>query len=494
LDRANKLYREALAQKPDDGVTLRNVAVFLAATGHRDEAEPLLRRMLALTGKQAGEAAWARRTLAVMLSGDGRERSQEALALVGLVGDSGPPDVKTPLEDQRAQAIVLSVRKDARQRRQAVAILEGLATRQAASPDDLFLLVQLYERLGDQTRGRATMARLLDVDPDGPAYLRHHIQQVLAEGSAAEADPWIARLEKLQPGDWTVVEFKAQSLAAKDRVDEAVELVDKVVGKKPAMAGLAASLLEKIHKPDKAGELYRQFVATSKRPESVLVLAGFLGRRQRVDEALDLCDRAWERGCDPAAVALHSVGVLQAPGVTDAQMSRVARRLEAAVRAHPDKPVLARHLADLRVLQGRHDEAEALYRDVVAKDRTDLTALNNLAWLLNRNAQTRDEALRLLDRAIEEAGEEPQLLDTRAVVYLALDDAEKARADLQKAVQDAATPSMYFHLAQAHWKQRERRDAAAALRHAKLLGLTATQLGPEEGRTYSQLASELGLN
>jgi tetratricopeptide (TPR) repeat protein len=492
-EEAARRYREAVAQHPDDGVTLRNVAMFFLGTGHRQEAEPLLRKMTGLGGKAAGEAAWARRALAVVLGSDGDpQRMQQALALLGLGDGARRAPGTSDLEDQRAQAIVLSMKKDSGQRRQAAAILEGLAGREAAQPDDLFLLTQLYERLGEPVKAQTTMLRVLALEPDNPGYLRHHIQRLFADGLARDTEPWLARLEKHQPGEWQVVEFKARALRADHREAEAIDLIKAEAARRAGRAGMAASLLEEFGDDAGAQAHYRQYVAASRRPESVLVLAGFLGRHHKVEQALDLCDQAWER-CEPEAVALHALGILQAPDVTAAHTARVARHLEAAVRAHADKVALRRYLADLRVLQGRYAEAETLYRQVLAKDPRALTALNNLAWLLSAKQHRHDEALRLLDRAVREAGEQPELLDTRAVVYLALDEPGLARKDLEQAIQEAPTPAMYFHLAQAQWRSKRRPEAITALSKAKSLGLTAALLGAEDGAVYRRLVAELGI-
>ena len=70
-----------------------------------------------------------------------------------------------------------------------------------------------------------------------------------------------------------------------------------------------AQLLEEIGEFAAAEERFRQFAAHSKRPAAVLALAGFLGRRNRLPEALGICEKAWDV-CPAEAVAAAIVSVL----------------------------------------------------------------------------------------------------------------------------------------------------------------------------------------
>ena len=78
-------------------------------------------------------------------------------------------------------------------------------------------------------------------------------------------------------------------------------------------------------------------------------------------------------------------------------------------------------LADLYDLQERFADAETVYRQALHKDGDNVMALNNLAWLLAfKQAPARDEALVVINKAIDLVGPSPELLDTRGVVYLML--------------------------------------------------------------------------
>src|SRR5262249_19824522 len=147
-----------------------------------------------------------------------------------------------------------------------------------------------------------------------------------------------------------------------------------------ANVGAVALLLEELDGPA-AEEMYRRYAAEAKRPEALLVLAAYLGRQGRTDEALELCEQAWKT-CRPQAVAAGRVAILDAGTGTAGQCERIERWLTAALAKEPDASALRIELANLRHLQGRYAEAESLYRQVLSRPDAPPEAMNNLAWLL----------------------------------------------------------------------------------------------------------------
>jgi tetratricopeptide (TPR) repeat protein len=238
-------------------------------------------------------------------------------------------------------------------------------------------------------------------------------------------------------------------------------------------------------------EVYRRQAARgSRQPENVLVLAEYLGRQQRLPEALDVCEKAW-RTCSPEAVAAVSVVLLHAAPAGDHHRRRVERWLETGINQNPEEPALRLCLANLRELQERYDEAERLYRQILERDGRNAVALNNLAWLLAFQDGKGAEALELIHRAIDSVGPAPALRDTRAVVQVALGRSEPAVQDLEEAIAAAATAPRWFHLAQAHRLAGNRDAAVTAFRQAEAAGLKAARLHPLERNAYQKLLADL---
>jgi tetratricopeptide (TPR) repeat protein len=149
------------------------------------------------------------------------------------------------------------------------------------------------------------------------------------------------------------------------------------------------------------------------------------------------------------------------------------------------------HLAALRNLQRDYDGAEALYGQILERDSKNWVVMNNLAWLLALHKHDLAEALVQINHAMDRAGPLAELRDTRALVYLALGAPEKARLDLEAAIDDAPTPVMYFHLAQAEQMMRSLGAARASFEKAHNLGLRQISLHPLEQETYQRLRDEL---
>jgi tetratricopeptide (TPR) repeat protein len=306
-----------------------------------------------------------------------------------------------------------------------------------------------------------------------------------------QAEARLAELEKADPDSFTTVSVKARLRQAQRRGDEAVALVKKYAEDKPAgMLVLAAGLLEEIGQTDAAEEMYRRFVDRSGRPDDVLVLIQFLARRQRLDEALSLCEKAWGT-CPAEAVGAVSAAALRLGKSRPEHQKRVESWLRKACEQAPASVSLQISLADVYELQGHYDDAQQIYRRVAAGKIPSIIALNNLAWLLTLKEQKAEEALPYIEAAVKLAGPLPELLDTRAVVHIGRGRPDLAIKDLKEAIAQAPTPSRYFHLAQAHQLAQDRKGAREALQKAQALGLQPEGLHPLEQGSYRRLAAEL---
>jgi tetratricopeptide (TPR) repeat protein len=253
----------------------------------------------------------------------------------------------------------------------------------------------------------------------------------------------------------------------------------------------AARLLAELDQHGAAESVYREYLKSSTTPEDVLTLAVYVTRQGRVDEALDLCEQAWET-CEPVAVAHSCVAILRESQATPAQIARVEAWLLRAVEKASDLSRLLLRLADLRDYQGRYDQAEAVYRQILARNPENPTALNNLAWLMAlRGVRPGDDPRGYIDQAIRVHGPGAELLDTRAVVLLARGDANGAIAELKRALDESASDRFYFHLAQAQAAKGDREAARRSLEEARSAGFKESSLHPLERPGYERLLEQL---
>jgi tetratricopeptide (TPR) repeat protein len=489
LERAKELYRSALAAKPEDLATLHAVAGFYVRTGQFQDAQIILRRLIDTYKSEAPEiAARAQQSLAVVLAIEGNyQQSREALAHLNPATEASPQTgIAATVDAQGARARVLALQRSRRERRQAIQILERLVEQREASSDDVFLLAQLYEAFDNWPKARSRLLGLLADRQHDPVFLIYYAGSMLRHDEGHEADVALRELEKLEPNGFPTKTLHAQILMAKGRRDAAVAMLEEYAAQNKALnIGALAALLEHLGAHSAAEKMYRRYVEESKEADAVLLLVQFLGRRSRFREALDLCDRAWQT-CPPEAVAQAWVVVLSGIPTDSGQVSRLERRLREAIQKSPKSVGLHAALGVVHRLQGRYDEAEAVYRRIVELNPRDVPALNNLAWLLAFKGKG-TEALELVRQAYEIGGPDPGLLDTLAVAHLTMGRGDLALKDLEEALTERPSPDIYFHLARAYQMTGKHKGAAQALRRASDGGLKETDLHLRERAAYHQL-------
>lgn len=150
--------------------------------------------------------------------------------------------------------------------------------------------------------------------------------------------------------------------------------------------------------------------------------------------------------------------------------------------------------ADLLCRRGLYRDAEENYREVLQKTKGSTTvaagAMNNLAVLLALQGIKLDEALKLVNQAIDIYGPAGAVLDSRASVYLAMGDTEKALTDLNRALAEDESPVWLFHQAETYEQTGQHDKAAAAFERALHLPkpLSKTLLYPPELANFDRLS------
>lgn len=471
---AQEQYQQALKARPDDILVLRSVTGFYLRRGQLGQAEPILRQII--DGKVKGSMAdqgWARRSLALALAAAGDyRRFPDALALVGLTWDAtGQIDEKpnhptdSAEDEARAQVRVLARQPRRETRQKAIALLQAKEKQEQLSPDDQFMLAQLYDADGNWPKAR-DLLRNLSVQSKNSADLTYFAQGLLRKNELPEADRVIRRLEqveaesRVQPGAFGSVDLRAQYWEARGQ-------------------------------PNRSLTMLKDYVERGSDPNRIFSLINALARQQRYADALGLCNQARGKTL-PERVAAVSVALLRTSQAAELQCAPVATWLQKEVADKPQSVILLLQLANLEDLRGRYAEVEKVYRQILAIDPQNVYALNNLAvQIALLHPDRAAEAMKLIEYAIEVSGPQPDLLDTRATVHLALKRGDKAIADLELANSERPAPIRYFHLAQAHRLTNNTDAAAALLKKATAAGLKPEQLQPSERAEFHRMQKEL---
>lgn len=254
---------------------------------------------------------------------------------------------------------------------------------------------------------------------------------------------------------------------------------------------VVATLLEEIGQEKAAEPLYEEYARLSTRPEALLLWAAHLGRQNRTDEAFEVLEQAWDKA-DHLQVLRYSVALNRHGGLRETEVSKIRKWLQQVRSEQPGSPQSLLYWADFADSQADYDTEERLYRQIIEEhpDQS-IIAMNNLAYLLALRGNRTDEALELVDRAIQIAGPQPSLLETRAVVYLKKGSLQQAVSNLKQAVQQSATATNQFLLAAALAQSGEISAAEQAYRDALAAGFSAEKLHPLDRELHTQLLALL---
>jgi tetratricopeptide (TPR) repeat protein len=215
-------------------------------------------------------------------------------------------------------------------------------------------------------------------------------------------------------------------------------------------------------------------------------MTGFYQRRGQYEDAVDILEQYWSSS-DPMTISQVTIKLADDQKCPKELIERVEKVLNNAREKFSNAAVLTLTFADIRTFQERYDEAEAYYREVLEKTPGHSIAMNNLAVLLALQGKKLDEALSLIEKAIEISGPLAAMLDSRACVYIARGEADKALEDAKEAVTDAPSAERLFHQAQALQLAKQEYAAASTMQRALNAGLTRETLQPPERKYFDQM-------
>jgi tetratricopeptide (TPR) repeat protein len=494
-DLAEKFFTAALKNKPHDLVTIENVAAFYSRHGIQDKAASYWQKIL---DRQAEPELHrrARRHLAMALGLSNDYKSfQDALQLL----ERNLRDEKKERSDLLAKGLLFAVWPS--YRRESMRILEDM---DRLETPHRFTLAQLYAAADNWPKVQFHMRVLLGSGNKLPAnYYAFYITHLLARKEMRhteriqQAENLLASLEKQDANGVGALEIKARILQAKGKNEAALAILKSLAQRKEVDLGRLAGFVDELGQIPKdkskepyarlAEEFFRRKISQAGDQPNLLALAHFLGKNQRLPEALDYCEQAMAKGSAKSPITL-ALGLLRLSQPEDKLVQRVEGWLQNKLQDNPNDKLLLQ--AELHDLQGRYEAAISLYRRILQHNPNNVLALNNLAWLLAHQGQAA-KALELMETALAVAGPRPGLLDTRGIIFLAMDKNKESVKDLQDCVAMAGTPTRFYHLARAYFRDKKYREAALQLEKAQDKGFKIALLHPLERQFYQPLVDTL---
>jgi len=272
-----------------------------------------------------------------------------------------------------------------------------------------------------------------------------------------DADRSLRQLEEIARDHVRTVYLRARWLERQDRAAEIEPIVASWAQRLESTAeddqqrlqvyGAVGDMYSMYDLQSAAEPWYRKAVALD--PKRYPALAQSLASQSKTTEAVGLCvDQAKDAESPWPATVLAMVLVAGRAG--DEHLRVAAPLLTKASGDFPSDPGLRLAMANLRVVQGRIDEAIGLYKEVLRLRPKNVVAMNNLATLLSEQTGKVEEALQYIDQAISVAGRKAAFLDTKGMALVHGDRPAEAIGLLRQAAGARdRDPRYHFHLAVA---------------------------------------------
>ena len=276
----------------------------------------------------------------------------------------------------------------------------------------------------------------------------------------------LVAMAKLAPEDFDLMFMQAQIAYRAKRLPESRSLLEQFISvqtqrESAAPAGAsdatpaltdAYQLLSRIAQEqgffDDAVKILDKIEEPAARHNARVRQAAIRAQQGRTDEALAILD-ASDPQTTEEQILTASVG---AQILRDAnRLVEAIRRLSAANVQLPDTVEIKYELAMLYERNHQMNDAERLFREVMALDPGHAHSYNALGYSLADRNQRLTEALRLITRALEIAPNDPFIMDSMGWVKFRLGDYAAAAQYLEKAYRIRPEADIAAHLGEALW-------------------------------------------
>lgn len=313
--------------------------------------------------------------------------------------------------------------------------------------------VQYADRSGALASAQSAAAAL----PNDPRIQESLGQAQLLAGEAQQSISTFRKLTALQPTDARLQMRLAEAFAAGGDYESAQRALRRAAELDPALA--------------EAHHALAMLALRENRFEQALAISRDMQKRQpkgalgyAAEGEVEIRRKNWPKAAEAyrsalvysqaseAAIKLHAI--LRAAGKA-AEADRLAAEWE---KARPKDPAFHFYLGDLATNQNNYAQAEAHYRTVLIAQPDNGMAMNNVAWLLHK--QAKPGALEMAEKANIALPNRAPVLDTLAAILAEQGQMQAAIAMQQRAVAASPQdPNLKLALAR-HLIKAQRRDEA----------------------------------
>ncbi|TWT54683.1 Photosystem I assembly protein Ycf3 [Rubripirellula amarantea] len=409
---------------------------------------------------------------------------------------------KTSVSNRYLHAVLLGLKGNSEQQTEAFKILRALVRERNSSSDDAArflaaLLGKQLKQLGDSADEKQRDSITSEIRSTHESLVRRTLPEVgdlyrfadfLLDSENDEDLPRVKNLlDELQStrrGTVAALEIGVRYAQRTGDQAKTPEIVnswanDAVASESmddPMVAGIAGSSLIKLGFIEEGLNWHKQsYEKDPKRLPHYVVALSAVGKTH---ESVEVCTEHYLEHEDLTSAVLLAEALMNS--MADAQTEPCQQVIESALDRFSNDAGLIEAVATLRLQQGNNREAVQYYERALKIDPLRLRSLNNLAMALSEMPDRAHEGVNWIDRAIQLAGEAPELLDTKGVVLLKAGHPVEAQQVFQQAVLDTNEPRYQFHLIVALLQQDKEQEAAKAWKRLDIEKLDRSGLTVEE--------------
>ena len=409
---------------------------------------------------------------------------------------------------QAEVAQILAMYPTRAERQMAIDLFEKIVNQEPVLANQLeerWQLASLYQLLGEPTKSRGELRKILSSRKDDPRSLIAYIELSLQAKEFREAEIYLNALKKLAPDESSTADMEIQVLYARQKYTEIANLLKSIAAKKIESADPNASVRKqnwisrwyttisnrlaqdkRLEDSDRfnieAEEFYKNL--SEEKSEELLTYAEFLAVTAHVDQSLQLM-REHRNELTLGRIQRIVRAVMKNPRATPEQLAQCQELINSRENRPEESIPLALLSADLLSWRGDFKAAADKFREVLRVDKKNV--------ILALSGGDHGEAMRLINLAIEIGGPMDAFFDTRGCVHLAAGNAEGAVSDFEKSANENENAERRFHTAVAYWRLKNVDAAKKALMRADELGIVENEFHPLERLTLNNLRKELNL-
>jgi tetratricopeptide (TPR) repeat protein len=498
LDLAIEQYQKILELSPNDDEAAVWLARLYGFENEQDKAAQVLRGVL--DREPGNEEALGQYTRLMLDSG----RPDEAVArlkkglgpssdaqLYGLLGDAYTQEKNSAGAEQAY--------------RQAVALDPGEPAYRQGLAQTLFSQQKYDEALPEYQQ-------LAEMDPKDPeSYLR--LAQIYLQKKKFDlAEANASRAQSLAPDNLEVLYTAALVAQAQAHYDDAARLLSSALGQVPKdpdarrretrLLGVLYDTLGRVYRrqekypaaldafrkmsalgPVQAKQARLEIIATYEASGQIdpaiaearqameqephdrnlkITYALLLGEKEQTDDAAKMLEGLLTGSPDDLQIYLTLAQVYES-GRRYPEAEQAARHAESLAKRPEDHSLVWLLLGAIYQREKQYDRAEQEFRKALAVNPRDATVLNDYGYMLAERGVRLDEAMSLVERALNEDGDNPAFLDSLGWAYYKGNRLMDAERYLLKAIaRSGHDPTILTHLGELYYKMGRTTDAIAA--------------------------------